>query len=162
MSLGPGLIRRVRRVADLSQRDLAQRMGVSQSTVARWETGQSRPTLGAFEQMLAVGGLRLQVIDSSGATVAPMREDGARDRAGRRFPAHVDLDAIGWWVPDGLHLSVEWIVARRFAARHRIPDIRYDGRKWRTIRRRLEGGAPDDHPTWSELVTAVETWLAPH
>ena len=112
--------------------------------------------------MLALSGLRLELTDASGAAVAPMRDDAARDRAGRRFPAHVDLDAIGWWVPDGLHLSVEGIVARRYAAQHRIPRIRYDGARWRAIRRRLQGGAPDDHPTRSELVTAVETWLAPH
>ena len=162
VSQGPGLVRRVRRLSDLSQRDLAQRLGVSQSTVARWETGQSSPTLGVVEQILAFGGLRLAAVDASGATVAPMRDDAARDRAGRRFPAHVDLDAINWWVPPGLHLSVEGIVARRVAAEHRIPRIRYDGRRWRAIRRRLQGGAPDDHPTRSELVTAVETWLAPH
>lgn len=161
-SLGPGLIRRIRRVADLSQRDLAQRLGISQSTVARWETGRSSPTLGVVEQMLALGGLRLEMTDATGATVAPMREDAARDRAGRRFPAHVDLDALGWWVPEGLHLSVEGIVARRVAARQRIPDIRYEGTKWRGIRRRLQGGAPDDHPTHAELVAAVETRLAPH
>jgi transcriptional regulator with XRE-family HTH domain len=161
-SLGPGLIRRIRRVADLSQRDLAHRLGVSQSTVARWETGRSSPTLGVVEQMLALGGLRLEMTDAAGTRMVPMRDDAARDRAGRRFPAHVDLDALGWWVPEGLHLSVEGIMARRSAARHRIPDIRYEGTKWRSISRRLHGGAPDDHPTRAELVAAVEARLAPH
>lgn len=58
-TVGPGLVRRARRAADLSQRDLAARLGVSQSTVARWETGQSSPTLYLVEQMLALsGGMR--------------------------------------------------------------------------------------------------------
>ena len=83
----PGLVRRARRAADLSQRDLAARLGVWQSTVARWETGQSSPTLYLVEQMLALGGLRLTMIDPAGEPVAPMREDAPRDRAGRRFPA---------------------------------------------------------------------------
>src|SRR5215210_5990817 len=113
--MGPGLVRRARRAADLSQRGLAARLGVSQSTVARWETGQSSPTLSLVEQMLALSGLRLEMTDADGVSVAPMREDAPRDRAGRRFPAHVDLDALGWWVPPGLHLSVEWLDAYRLA-----------------------------------------------
>jgi transcriptional regulator with XRE-family HTH domain len=159
--LGPGLVRRVRRAADLSQRDLARCLGVSQSTVARWETGESSPTLRAVEQMLALSGLRLEMTDAGGAPVAPMREDAARDRAGRRFPAHVDLHAFGWWVPRGLDLSVEGIVARRRAAQQRIPSIRYDRGAWRGTMRRLLG-TPEDHPTHAELVSVVETRISPH
>lgn len=160
-SVGPGLVRRARRAADLSQRDLAARLGVSQSTVARWETGQSSPTLRMVEQMLSLSGLRLGMVDPEGASVAPMREDAARDRAGRRFPAHVDLDALGWWMPPGLHLSVEWLDAHRLAVQQRVPRIRYERATWRDTMRRLLG-VPDDHPTWEELVSAVETRLAPH
>ena len=160
-SMGPGLVRRARRAADLSQRDLAARLGVSQSTVARWETGQSSPTLSLVEQMLALSGLRLEMTDPGGGSVAPMREDAPRDRAGRRFPAHVDLDALGWWVPPGLHLSVEWLDAYRLAAHQRIPRIRYEHATWRGTYRRLLG-VPDDHPTLAELVSAVETRLSPH
>jgi transcriptional regulator with XRE-family HTH domain len=156
-----GLVRRARRAADLSQRDLAARMGVSQSTVARWETGQSSPTLTQVEQMLALGGLRLEMIDAAGEPVAPMREDAPRDRAGRRFPAHVDLDALGWWMPPGLHLTVEWLDAYRRAVEQRIPRIRYEHSSWRGTKRQLLG-VPDDHPSWAELVSAVETRLSPH
>jgi transcriptional regulator with XRE-family HTH domain len=153
--LEPGLVRRARRAADLSQRDLAARLGVSQSTVARWETGAASPALSIVEQMLALGGLRLGLTDDRGESVAPMREDAARDRAGRRFPAHVDPRAATWWVPPGLHLSVEGLIARRRAAQQRIPNIRYERSMWRSILR-LYGGIPDDHPTWAELVAAVE------
>jgi transcriptional regulator with XRE-family HTH domain len=159
--LGPGLVRRARRAADLSQRDLARRLAISQSTVARWETGESSPTLRVVEQMMALSGLRLEMTDARGARVAPMREDAARDQAGRRLPAHVDPHAFGWWVPRGLDLTVEGIVARRRAAEQRIPGIRYDRGRWRGIMRRLLG-TPDDHPTRAELVSAVETRIAPH
>ena len=160
-TVGPGLVRRARRAADLSQRDLAARLGVSQSTVARWETGQSSPTLYLVEQMLALSGLRLTLIDSAGEPVVPMREDAPRDRAGRRYPAHVDLDALGWWMPPGLHLTVEWLDAYRRAAEERIPRIRYERSSWRDTKRTLLG-VPDDHPTWAELVSAVETRKARH
>ena len=39
----PGLVRRVRRILDVSQRGLAALLGVSQSVVARWETGRTSP-----------------------------------------------------------------------------------------------------------------------
>ncbi|WP_425310419.1 helix-turn-helix transcriptional regulator [Ammonicoccus fulvus] len=97
-----GLIRRVRRVCDLSQRDLAERLGVHHSTVARWETNAVEPTLGAFARILALAGWTLEAVDPAGAesheTIQPMRGDAARDRQGRRYPAHLDLigfDEIG-------------------------------------------------------------------
>jgi hypothetical protein len=69
--------------------------------------------------------------------------------------------ALGWWVPPGLHLSVEWLDAHRRAAEERIPRIKYEHATWRGTKRRLLG-VPDDHPTRAELVSAVETRLAPH
>ncbi len=107
-----GLIRRARRIADLSQRDLACRLGVSQATIAHWETRRTVPSLWQFEAVLRIAGLRLQVVvadaeqvfvtdthtavpvDAHGA-VLPMREDGVRDSAGRRYPAH--LDPAPWY-----------------------------------------------------------------
>nr|NLI50795.1 helix-turn-helix transcriptional regulator [Propionibacterium sp.] len=157
-----GLIRRARRVADLSQRDLAMLLGVSPAAVAHWETGRRLPALRQFEAIARVAGLRLMVViaegvqalggtyaasgdapgrrrgsppvtaatdaatdaetetdaetktvpetetaaapetDGAPATarpsvpvdgyggVLPMRDDGVRDRGGRRYPAHLD------------------------------------------------------------------------
>lgn len=42
--LPPQLIRRYRRDENLSQAELAARLGVDSSSVARWETGRSTPT----------------------------------------------------------------------------------------------------------------------
>lgn len=156
--LGPGLIRRARRRADLSQRDLADRMGVSQSTVARWETGERSPTMLTWERIAALAGMRLVAVDGSGASVPPMREDAARDRAGRRYPAHLDLRAEGWWVPADAALSVQAIVVRRQSAQARIPQVNYDHRQWRTILR-LFYGTPDDHASTEELAAVVERRL---
>jgi transcriptional regulator with XRE-family HTH domain len=43
--VGGRLIREARLRAALTQRELARRMGTSQSVVARWETGRRSPTL---------------------------------------------------------------------------------------------------------------------
>ena len=96
----PGLVRRVRRILDVSQRGLAALIGVSQSVVARWETGRTSPRVSVLHHLLGLAGLGSAVHDKeSGALVEPMRDDGARDRAGRRYPAHVDLTVTGWYVP---------------------------------------------------------------
>lgn len=49
----PSLARAVRRAARVSQARLAQELGVSRVTVARWEAGTRRPT-GAIARAYAV------------------------------------------------------------------------------------------------------------
>lgn len=105
-----GALRRLRRRQDLSQRDLAQRLGVSPSTIARAESADSTVSLDLIEKILALGDLRLAVVDADGQVVAPMNdgEDVVRDHSGRRFPAHLDVqpaDELGTplltpWHPD--------------------------------------------------------------
>lgn len=88
----PGLIRRVRRIADLSQRQLADHVGVARSTIARIETGARTPGLPLLMRLLAVADLRLVVVDSGNRLVEPMRVwDDRRDGAERRYPAHLDI-----------------------------------------------------------------------
>ena len=64
-----GLIRRVRRVASLSQRELADALGVPQSTIARWELGRSEPTVSAFCRLLDLADADLLVQASGGGDV---------------------------------------------------------------------------------------------
>lgn len=97
-----GLLRRARREADLSQRELAKRAGLAPSTVGRIETGTVTPTIAVFERLLSCTGHRLVVVDEDGHVLLPMRDvDDIRDLADRRYPAHLDtiLDPrIGeWW-----------------------------------------------------------------
>ena len=150
-SSGPGMVRRIRRVAGLSQRDLASLLDASQSRVARWETGRTSPSLADLERMAARAGLRLVLVDDHGASVEPMREDGARDRGGRRFPAHVDLRAAEWWTPPGSHLTVEGLTARWESERRGQPRIGYSRGLWQRLERALYG-EPPDHPSLEELV----------
>jgi DNA-binding XRE family transcriptional regulator len=55
----PGLARQIRaarRQAGLSQADLADQLGIRQSSVGQWERGATTPTLGMFHRMIAVLG----------------------------------------------------------------------------------------------------------
>lgn len=132
-----GIIRRARRVADLSQRDLAKRAGVSQASLARWEMGQGSPDVHVFERLVAPAGFRLSVHDESGSPVQPMSTDAPVDRQGRLFPAHLDLH------PDEEPYSG---VPRTYAPR----------REYRDIRRRWSGVTPEDHPRASDVALARE------
>jgi transcriptional regulator with XRE-family HTH domain len=97
-----GLLRRARRIAGLSQRELARRTGVSPSTVGRIESGAIVPVLPAFARMIAVAGLWLVMVDNDGHIVQPMRDiDDIRNGGGRLYPSHLDtiLDPRPgeWW-----------------------------------------------------------------
>jgi transcriptional regulator with XRE-family HTH domain len=98
----PGLLRQARRMADLSQRQLAARAKVPQSTLARIESGQRVPSLKVFQRLLVATGLSLVVVDAEGHVIRPMREsDDTRDGGARRYPSHLDtiLDPVPgeWW-----------------------------------------------------------------
>ena len=98
----PGLLRRARRLADLSQRELARLAGVSHSTVGRMESGAIVPVLPSLQRMLAAAGLWLVVVDNEGRVVTPMRDvDDIRNGGGSFYPAHLDviLDPRhgDWW-----------------------------------------------------------------
>lgn len=129
----PGLVRRVRRAVDLSQRDLADELGVAQATVARWETGEGEPSLAVFQHLLALADWGLGVVDAAGAAVQPMGSGACRDQGNRRFPAHLDVEDAE------LPSSME--------RRPRAPRRRH-----RDAARLRAGGVPGDHPTPAALV----------
>jgi DNA-binding XRE family transcriptional regulator len=98
-----GYVRRVRRTADLSQRELARVVAVSISSIRRMETEAMDPRLSQLRQLLSLVGWRLAVVDENRREIRPMLElDGdLRDGADRRFPPHLDLildpDLGQWW-----------------------------------------------------------------
>jgi transcriptional regulator with XRE-family HTH domain len=155
----PGLVRRVRRILDVSQRGLAAILEVSQSVVARWETGRTSPRVRVLQQMLELAGLTVTVrAEETGEVVTPMRADGARTHAGSRFPAHADLRTRGWWVPRRWRAmtSIEAFRWEERSRRARDPAIGYRTsahRKW--LERRLHG-TPDDHPAVHQLAAEAE------
>ncbi|TGN65577.1 XRE family transcriptional regulator [Nocardioides eburneiflavus] len=155
----PGLVRRIRRILDVSQRGLAGLLGVSQSVVARWETGRTSPRVAVVQQMLQLAGLRVGFTDAeTGQQVVPMRADGARTHAGSRFPAHVDLRARGWWLPRRLRAmtSIEawqWLDRSRAA---RDPAVGFCLSPHDKRRERERWGVPDDHPAVHQFAAEVE------
>ena len=153
----PGVVRRVRRVLDVSQRGLAALIGVSQSVVARWETGRTSPRASALHALLEMAGLRVSLHDeATGEEVEPMRDDGARQHGGSRFPAHTDLRATGWWVPAHLETTmVEYYQWRDRSRARRDPMIRAATNPFRKRLERLMYGTPDDHPSRLQLVAEV-------
>jgi transcriptional regulator with XRE-family HTH domain len=86
----PGMLRRIRRLADVSQRELARACGVSQAAVAQAETGRRELAVGTLAAAAALAGLRLTLLDGTGTEVVPMSPDTVRDRGNHRFPAHLD------------------------------------------------------------------------
>jgi transcriptional regulator with XRE-family HTH domain len=94
-------LRAARRLADLSQREFAEKTGLTQSVVARAEHSPHLARVDQFARLLETAGLRLLVVDDEGREFAPEGEDAAnrRDRGYRRYPAHVDVrpGTDGWW-----------------------------------------------------------------
>jgi transcriptional regulator with XRE-family HTH domain len=116
-----GLVRRARRIADFSQRQLAKAAGVSQATISRIEAGTLVPSLATFSRLMRSAGLWLTVADEQGRVVQPMEDwDDTRDGAGRRYPSHLDTildpEPGEWWAdvyglcrpPETFHRDREW------------------------------------------------------
>lgn len=99
-----GLVRSVRRRADLSQRELARSAGVSAATIGRIESRTLSPSVRTLEAILGVAGIRLVAVDADDQKIVLMEDppgDSLRDGAGRRYPSHLDtiLDPLPdeWW-----------------------------------------------------------------
>ncbi|MGH2734221.1 MAG: helix-turn-helix transcriptional regulator [Actinomycetota bacterium] len=58
---GAVLVRTARRRAGLSQKQLAERLGTTQSAVARWEAGRVSPTLETLDRIVRACGLGLEL-----------------------------------------------------------------------------------------------------
>ncbi|WP_310527994.1 helix-turn-helix transcriptional regulator [Nocardioides sp.] len=154
-----GLIRRVRRLAKLSQRELAHHLGVSQSAVAKWETGRTSPSALMLARVLRVAELALAAVRADGERVTPMKVVAARDAAGRRYPAHTFVWAEGWWVPEGAESTAWFSQILLRSEMLELPRVRYS-RWWQHYGRSPSLADVDDHPTWDELVAeAREGWL---
>jgi HTH-type transcriptional regulator/antitoxin HipB len=94
-----GALRRIRRAADFSQRDLARALAVSKSYLAGAESGASGIDARVLARAAALAGLRLALLDGAGNEVPVMTADAVRDMGNRRFPAHLDTryGDDGWW-----------------------------------------------------------------
>jgi HTH-type transcriptional regulator/antitoxin HipB len=130
----PGVLRRVRRIADLSQRELAVAVGISASAVGSAESGARDLPLSVVARIAEVAALRLSLVDHDGQEIAGMAENTVRDTAGRRFPAHLDTrySEDRWWHgPHRFHRTRPWYT--------------FDRRRDLRDRNRERVGTPDDH-----------------
>jgi transcriptional regulator with XRE-family HTH domain len=66
-------IREARRRANLTQEELAERLGTTQSAVARWEKGDVSPRLDTFEKVAAACGLALRLVPTRRRSGVPRR-----------------------------------------------------------------------------------------
>jgi transcriptional regulator with XRE-family HTH domain len=127
-------LRRIRRRADLSQRELGTALGVAASTITHAEARRRDLSVSLLTRAAALAGLRLALLDVDGSEVAPMSEDAVRDRGGRRFPAHLDTryGDEDWW--HGPH---------RFS--RRPPTYTFDRKRALRDDLRRSTGVPEEH-----------------
>ncbi|MCZ2846686.1 helix-turn-helix domain-containing protein [Modestobacter sp. VKM Ac-2978] len=129
-----GTLRRLRRLADMSQRELAEASDVSRGRLGRAETGRGDLRVGEFARLVSLAGLRLVLLDAQGQEVAPMSASAVRDRAGRRFPAHLDTrhGDEDWWSGPHRHTRTQ-------------PEVTFDRDRRSRDSWRRQLGTPDDH-----------------
>ncbi|MCD2441786.1 helix-turn-helix domain-containing protein [Agromyces sp. SYSU K20354] len=142
------MVMRVRRAGDLSQRQLASAVGLSQSQIARIESASRQVDVVTFVAMLSLAGMRLVVVDRDGVEVDPVSTDVLRDHGGRKLPAHLDVRPT--WDPPATALVDGY--------RHRpAPKAWYHHRQQRD-RRRGELGidASVDQPTRRDIAGAEQ------
>ncbi|SCL17832.1 Acetyltransferase (GNAT) family protein [Micromonospora rhizosphaerae] len=108
-------LRALRRAADLSQRELAEKSGVPQATIARIESGKtSDPNFRTVERLvgavagritIAVAGHTSQAAADATCSLPAVPHEKVRDAAGRHCPAHLDAREVrqpwdwpgAWW-----------------------------------------------------------------
>ena len=130
----PGALRRVRRLADLSQRELARAVEISKSAIAAAEAGHAGFDARLLARAAGLAGLRLALLDGEGREVAGMSSEAVRDRGGRFYPAHLDTrygDDRWWYAVHRYDRPQPWYTFDRDRA------ARDSGRRRR--------GTPDDH-----------------
>jgi transcriptional regulator with XRE-family HTH domain len=96
------LLRGLRRAADFSQRELANRSGVPLSTISRLEAGKRIDALFSTVVRLArAAGAQVLVADADGNPVPEIPHEQLSDDVGRHYPAHLDVRPVrtdaDWW-----------------------------------------------------------------
>jgi HTH-type transcriptional regulator/antitoxin HipB len=150
-----GAVRRIRRRADLSQRELADRCAVSQSAIARVENGSQDLSVRVLVAAARLAGLRLVLVDADGEEVTGMAENTVRDMGGRRFPAHLDTrySDEGWW-----HDAHRYSRHRPWYTFDRRRDLRDQYRRWAGTPEDHQRPEPGDSPAEREAARRQDYW----
>jgi transcriptional regulator with XRE-family HTH domain len=100
----PALLRVVRRLRRISQRELAALAQVPPSTIDRIEAGRSDPRVSTLTAILGAAGLELSVHVGGRVVEVDAELERLVDGAGRHFPAHWEVREVrwldgywGWW-----------------------------------------------------------------
>ena len=128
-----GALRRIRRLADLSQRELARACGLAQSVIAQAESGRRDLTVGTLATAARLADLRLALLDRDGAEVHGMGPDTVRNLGRRRFPAHLDTRRSD---------DVPWLYEPRDRP---ATSFTFDRDRGARDSRRHRAGTPEDH-----------------
>lgn len=132
------LLRGLRRVGDLSQRQLAERSGVPLSTISRLEAGtRTDARFSTVVRLAHAAGARVLVADADGNPVPAIPHEQLSDEVGRHYPAHLDVRPVetdtDWW---GCWWS-GWYTLSPERWAHLAPDYSFDlSRTLRDARRR--------------------------
>src|SRR4051794_34084112 len=90
----PTLLRALRGQLDLTQEELAERLGVSFATVNRWEGGGNKPQKAALARILAVAA-EAGVTEADAASVEPVQRRRGRPRASE-VPSTRPMEQMLW------------------------------------------------------------------
>ncbi len=110
------LVKEMRRHAHLTQRELAERAGTSQSAIAKLEQGESNPTIDTIERWAEAAGFAVQFalvpLPVADPVVERYKQDVDRSllRENLRKSVHERLRSLGEWQTD-LH-TLQYAVAR--------------------------------------------------
>jgi HTH-type transcriptional regulator/antitoxin HipB len=128
------MLRRIRRLCDLSQRELAKHLNVSPAAIGSAEAGTRDLPCRVVARAAEMAGFRLVLLDAAGVEVAGMADAAVRDRGRRRFPAHLDTRYVdeGWW-----HDAHHWSRPQSWYT--------FDLDRARRDARRGDSGPPADH-----------------
>jgi transcriptional regulator with XRE-family HTH domain len=119
ITLAARLIRESRGRANLTQRELAERAGMSQPAIAKLEQGAANPTLDTLARCAAAAGfdLRLELVprNAPDAVVLRYKQDVDRSllRENLRKPVNQRLRSLGEWQQAGQELQRATRAARR-------------------------------------------------
>lgn len=113
------LVQEARRHADLTQRDLAERVGTSQSAIAKLEQGATNPTIDTLARCAAAAGFELRIelmpLPRRDPVVERYKQDVDRTllRENRRKLVDERVRALAEWQSAGLALQQATREARR-------------------------------------------------
>lgn len=166
-----GALRRLRRVADLSQRELAAKAGVPPSTVARIESGEvSDPRFRTIEKLARAAGGTVSVVvvdDPHALTTAVGPDELVTDAAARRYPAHLDVRETYPVIDETSRLLTPGTVVRRYERFRLLRDDRR-GRMAPAAKVEVIGGEAASEMAWEwtardgdDVVGELRAWVWP-